>query len=46
MTVFFAVSTSVYIYMCVRTYNNYVRYIVAMRPGTCVGFGNLDSCCE
>jgi len=34
-----------YIYMCVHTYhvrNNYVTYIVAMRPS--VDFGSLDSC--
>ena len=39
---YFAVSVSVY--LCVRTYhvrNNYVTYIVAMRPNTLVDFSNL-----
>jgi len=39
-----------HIYLCVRTYhvrNNYVTYIVAMRPYfILVDFGNLDGCFE
>jgi len=34
--------------MCIRTYhvhNNYITYIVAMRPYFTVNFGNLDGCC-
>ena len=37
----------IYVCMCVCTYhvrNNYVTYIVAMRPYFKVDFGNLDGC--